>query len=109
MGKPGGEELNFSSDIDLIYVYSTDDGAAGNLTLHEYYSRLAQGVTRALGDITDEGLVFRVDLRLRPEGRGGGICNFLAAAGRHYEALRRNRERQGLPGPRAPARPPALG
>ena len=73
MGKLGGEELNFSSDVDLVYLYSTDDGAAGSLTLHEYFARLSQMVTRALGERTEGGMVFRVDLRLRPEGRWGDL------------------------------------
>jgi len=80
MGKLGGEELNFSSDIDVIYVYSSDDGQAGSLSLHEYYARLCKAVTRAIGEGTEDGFVFRVDLRLRPEGQGGAICNSLAAA-----------------------------
>jgi glutamate-ammonia-ligase adenylyltransferase len=109
MGKLGGDELNFCSDIDLIYVYSTDEGEAGSLTLHEYYARLAQGVTRALGDITDEGLVFRVDLRLRPEGRGGAICNSLAAAESYYESFGRTWERQALLRARPSAGDHALG
>ena len=96
MGKLGGEELNFSSDIDLIYFYATDEGSAGSLSLHEYYARLSQAVTRAMGDITDEGLVFRVDLRLRPEGRSGAICNSLAAAESYYETFGRTWERQAL-------------
>jgi glutamate-ammonia-ligase adenylyltransferase len=109
MGKLGGEELNFSSDVDLIYVYSTDEGSAGSLTLHEYYTRLAQGVTSALGEITDEGLVFRVDLRLRPEGRGGAICNSLAAAESYYETFGRTWERQALLRARPSAGDLALG
>lgn len=96
MGKLGGEELNFSSDVDLIYVYATDEGRAGNLSLHEYYTRLSQAVTRALGDITGDGLVFRVDLRLRPEGRSGAICNSLAASESYYESFGRTWERQAL-------------
>jgi len=71
MGKLGGEELNFSSDIDLIYLYETDQGAAGSLSLHEYFSRLAERLTRALADVTDDGFCFRVDMRLRPEGSRG--------------------------------------
>jgi glutamate-ammonia-ligase adenylyltransferase len=109
MGKLGGQELNFSSDIDLIYVYSTDEGSAGSLSLHEYYSRLAQGVTRALADITDEGLIFRVDLRLRPEGRSGAICNSLAAAESYYESFGRTWERQALLRARPAAGDHALG
>jgi glutamate-ammonia-ligase adenylyltransferase len=109
MGKLGGEELNFSSDIDLIYVYSTDEGSAGALSLHEYYARLAQGVTKALADITDDGLIFRVDLRLRPEGRSGAICNSLAAAESYYESFGRTWERQALLRARPAAGDRALG
>ncbi len=109
MGKLGGEELNFSSDVDLVYVYSTDEGAAGTLTLHEYYARLSQQVTRALGEITNQGLVFRVDLRLRPEGASGPICNSLAAAESYYETFGRTWERQALLRARPSAGDRALG
>jgi glutamate-ammonia-ligase adenylyltransferase len=96
MGKLGGDELNFSSDVDLIFLYATDDGQAGKLSLHEYYVRLAQMVTAAIGEATEDGIVFRVDLRLRPEGRSGAICNSLAAAERYYETFGRTWERQAL-------------
>ena len=96
MGKLGGEELNFSSDVDLIYVYSSDEGHAGSLSLHEYYGRLSQMVTRAVAEITGDGFVFRVDLRLRPEGGSGAICNSLAAAESYYETFGRTWERQAL-------------
>src|SRR5262249_44580919 len=96
MGKLGGNELNFCSDIDLCYFYSTDDGQAGRLTLHEYYSKLSYAVTSALSENTDDGLVFRVDLRLRPEGRGGPICNSITSAERYYETFGRTWERQAL-------------
>ncbi|MBN2576191.1 MAG: hypothetical protein JXP73_16645 [Deltaproteobacteria bacterium] len=96
MGKLGGEELNFSSDIDVIYIYASDDGQAGSLSLHEYYARLCQAVTRALGEATGDGIVFRVDLRLRPEGQGGAICNSLGAAESYYETFGRTWERQAL-------------
>jgi glutamate-ammonia-ligase adenylyltransferase len=109
MGKLGGEELNFSSDVDLVYLYSTDEGAAGSLTLHEYYARLSQMVTRALGENASGGTVFRVDLRLRPEGRSGAICNSLAAAERYYETFGRTWERQALLRARPSAGDLALG
>ncbi len=96
MGKLGGLELNFSSDVDLIYLYSSDEGQAGSLSLHEYYSHLAQMVTRAVAEITGDGFVFRVDLRLRPEGGSGAICNSLAAAESYYESFGRTWERQAL-------------
>jgi glutamate-ammonia-ligase adenylyltransferase len=96
MGKLGGEELNFSSDIDVIYVYASDDGQAGSLSLHEFYARLAKAVTRAISESTGEGMVFRVDLRLRPEGQSGAICNSLAAVESYYESFGRTWERQAL-------------
>ncbi len=109
MGKLGGDELNFSSDVDLIYVYSTDEGVAGRLSLHEYYARLSQMVTAALSEITSDGLIFRVDLRLRPEGRSGAICNSLAASESYYESFGRTWERQALLRARPAAGDRALG
>ena len=96
MGKLGGEELNFSSDIDIIYVYASDEGRAGSLSLHEYYARLSKAVTRAIGEATADGIVFRVDLRLRPEGQAGAICNSLGAVESYYESFGRTWERQAL-------------
>src|SRR4051812_16126345 len=71
MGKLGGEELNFASDVDVIYAYSSDHGEAGALSLHEYFAKLCTQVTAALSEVTEDGVVFRVDLRLRPEGAKG--------------------------------------
>ena len=73
MGKLGGEELNFSSDVDVCYFYSTDAGAArATRSLHEYYARaVARGSPRRIEQATGDGMIFRVDLRLRPEGRSG--------------------------------------
>lgn len=96
MGKLGGDELNFSSDIDLMYIYASDEGHAGSLSLHEYYARLSKAVTRALSESTGDGFVFRVDLRLRPEGQSGAICNSLAATESYYETFGRTWERQAL-------------
>ena len=96
MGKLGGEELNFSSDVDIVYLYATDDGRAGTLSLHEYYARLCKLVTRAISEPTADGFVFRVDLRLRPEGQSGAICNSLAATESYYESFGRTWERQAL-------------
>jgi glutamate-ammonia-ligase adenylyltransferase len=109
MGKLGGEELNFSSDVDLIYVYATDEGEFGRLSPHEHYVRLSQFVTRALDERTEDGMVFRVDLRLRPEGRSGAICNSLAATLRYYENFGRTWERQALLRARPVAGDQALG
>jgi [glutamine synthetase] adenylyltransferase / [glutamine synthetase]-adenylyl-L-tyrosine phosphorylase len=94
MGKLGGEELNFSSDVDVCYFYGTDAGAAGAVSLHHYYSELSRRVSAALEQPTADGMVFRVDLRLRPEGRNGPLCNSLAAAETYYETFGRTWERQ---------------
>jgi [glutamine synthetase] adenylyltransferase / [glutamine synthetase]-adenylyl-L-tyrosine phosphorylase len=94
MGKLGGEELNFSSDVDVIYVYSSDAGAAGPLSLHEYFAKLCAAVTAAMSEVTSDDIVFRVDLRLRPEGAGGAIANSVAQLERYYETFGRPWERQ---------------
>ncbi len=94
MGKLGGEELNFASDVDVIYVYSSDHGAAGELSLHEYFCKLAERVTGSIGRFTPEDVVFRVDLRLRPEGSSGAIANSLAQTEHYYETWGRAWERQ---------------
>jgi len=94
MGKLGGEELNFTSDVDVLYVYSSDHGAAGALSLHEYFAKLCLAVTAALSEVTHDECVFRVDLRLRPEGSQGAIANSLAQLERYYETFGRPWERQ---------------
>jgi len=112
MGKLGGQELNFSSDIDVCYFYSTDAGAAGatgDVTLHHYYAELSRRVTAAIEEPTAEGMIFRVDLRLRPEGRSGPICNALPAAERYYETFGRTWERQAWLRARPAAGDRALG
>lgn len=96
MGKLAGEELNLGSDIDLCYFYETDDGAAGERTIHEHFSKVGSLVTALLDDVTDDGFVFRVDLRLRPEGSRGAIANALASAERYYETWGRPWERAVL-------------
>src|SRR5262249_25960123 len=73
MGKHGGEELNFSSDVDVLYVY---DGDVGD---HERFAKLADRTTRLLAEGTEHGFCFRVDLRLRPEGQRGPLVNSLTA------------------------------
>jgi glutamate-ammonia-ligase adenylyltransferase len=102
MGKLGGFELNFSSDIDLLYLYetdagSTDGGAEGKpVSLHQYFVRLSETVTRILSEITEDGFVFRVDLRLRPEGTRGDLANSLRSAEIYYESWGLTWERAAL-------------
>jgi glutamate-ammonia-ligase adenylyltransferase len=96
MGKLGGRELNAGSDIDLMLFYETDEGSAGACTLHEYFTRVAQRFVSTLDESTDDGMVWRVDLRLRPEGTRGPLVNALAAAERYYETWGRTWERAAL-------------
>ena len=77
MGKLGGDELNYSSDIDLVFVYGDDGlttgGSEGRVPNGDYFARGARAIVEALESVTDEGYAFRVDLRLRPEGRSGAL------------------------------------
>ena len=105
MGKLGGRELNCGSDVDLLPFYETDEGAvrrggpAGEVTeqtLNEHFARVTQRLTATLEDATDEGMCWRVDLRLRPEGSRGPLVNALVAAERYYETWGRTWERAAL-------------
>ena len=91
MGKLGGEELNFSSDADVLYVYDRDGRTEGANALDHFafYARLAEAVTAAVGSPSatpEGGFVFRVDLDLRPEGRSGPIVNAIRGLELYYEA-----------------------
>ena len=76
MGKLGGGELNVSSDVDLVFVYPDDGETDGPRVLanREYFERLGRRVIGALNDITADGYVFRVDMRLRPYGESGPLA-----------------------------------
>ncbi|MYC83354.1 MAG: bifunctional [glutamate--ammonia ligase]-adenylyl-L-tyrosine phosphorylase/[glutamate--ammonia-ligase] adenylyltransferase [Acidobacteria bacterium] len=111
MGKLGGEELNYSSDIDLIYCYDGEEGhtvateAAGSdgplssgpprtVSNRDFFTKLARMITQALSESTVEGAFYRVDLRLRPEGGSGNIaasltdyCNYYGSWGETFERL----------------------
>ena len=85
MGKLGARELNVSSDIDLIYVYEHDGETAGlpdgrgKLSNHEYFARAVKAIYNLVGETTEHGFVFRVDLALRPNGNSGPSAVSLAA------------------------------
>ncbi len=101
MGKFGGQELNFSSDIDLIYLYERDAGPTtggekGAVEPRRFFSQLAQSLTRTLSDLVFGGRVFRVDLRLRPDGMNGPIVNPLPNALLYYESWGQTWERVAL-------------
>lgn len=101
MGKLGGCELNYSSDVDLIFVHETDDGTSaggtrGALPAPQYFTRLAERITRLLSEVTEDGFVFRVDLRLRPDGMNGPMTSALRATLAYYEAFGQTWERAAL-------------
>ncbi len=81
LGKLGGRELNYSSDIDLIYICEDSDDE----TL-VFYHGLAQSLTEALSEVTGEGYLYRVDLRLRPDGDAGPLINTLTSMRIYYES-----------------------
>ena len=90
MGKLGARELNFSSDIDLIYFYETDlgessGGLRGAISLHEFFVKLGRAIGDSISKNRADGFVFRVDLGLRPEGQYGAVANSLDAAETYYE------------------------
>ena len=94
LGKLGGKELNYSSDIDLMFVYGGNgetDGPAV-LTNKEFYKKVANQYTALLSTYTAEGQCYRVDLRLRPDGTLGEICRL---RGRRARLLQRARPRLG--------------
>ncbi|MBC7930867.1 MAG: hypothetical protein H7Z38_09930, partial [Rubrivivax sp.] len=89
LGKLGSRELNYSSDIDLLFLYSDDGetsgaGERGALTNREFFCKLAERVSRIVGHPSGEEAAYRVDLRLRPHGRDGALAVSLAEALRYY-------------------------
>ncbi len=100
MGKLGGGELNYSSDIDLMFVYGVDGetagGRSGRVDNGEYFARVCKDLVAFLEDVTDEGYAFRVDLRLRPEGRMGAIILSLDRYRDYYADRAELWERQAL-------------
>ena len=118
MGKLGGLELNYSSDIDLLYIYTSSKGETLptedypntlKISIHEYYAKLAVLLTKTIHEITLNGSVFRVDLDLRPEGTSGEIVNSLASLEIYYQSWGRLWERQALMKARVSAGSETLG
>jgi len=115
MGKLGGRELNYSSDIDLIYIYTSSMGETQGtddqitISTHEFHTKLGQLITKTLHEITPDGNVFRVDLDLRPEGKSGELVNSLTSCETYYESWGRTWERQALIKARVSAGSQALG
>ena len=98
MGKLGGRELNVSSDVDYIFIYPEEGQTAGNagggrkIDTYDFFTRLGKRLIAALGEVTGDGQVFRVDMRLRPNGDSGPlVCsldsleNYFITQGREWE------------------------
>ncbi len=98
MGKLGGGELNFSSDIDLIFIYDHDGETAATgrqrpLAFQQFFTRLGQHIVKLLAEVTADGQVYRVDLRLRPWGDSGPIVLSLDGLEQYYQTHGRDWER----------------
>jgi [glutamine synthetase] adenylyltransferase / [glutamine synthetase]-adenylyl-L-tyrosine phosphorylase len=108
MGKLGGLELNAGSDIDVVFVYDSDD-ADGDVSPHEFFTRVVRRAVAHVEATAPEGMIFRVDLRLRPEGSQGALVNSLSAFERYYETWGRLWERAAMLRARPIAGDPELG
>ena len=95
MGKLGARELNVSSDIDLVYLYEEDGQTTGPrpLSAHEFFAQVARGLYTLIGETTDDGFVFRVDLALRPNGNSGPPVVSLAMLEEYFQVQGREWER----------------
>ncbi len=97
LGKLGGNELNYSSDIDLLYLWDdAEDAGEIAISAREFFTRLAQELTAVLSDVGVDGQVFRVDLRLRPQGASGEMVAGCAQALRYYRSVAHDWELQAL-------------
>lgn len=95
LGKLGGRELNFSSDIDLVFAYSAIGQTEGDKSLsnNEFFIKLGQAVIKTLNEIDDQGQVYRVDMRLRPNGHSGPLVMSFSAMENYYQIHGREWER----------------
>ncbi|MEP6924006.1 MAG: hypothetical protein ABI954_06055 [Pyrinomonadaceae bacterium] len=111
LGKLGSKELNYASDIDLLFIYSNDGATSGMgmrdtakvITNKEFFIKLGELVSKIVGQAAGEGAAYRVDLRLRPHGRVGALAISVKEAVNYYQATARDWERQVLLRARAAA------
>ena len=98
LGKLGGQELNYSSDIDLVFLFDEDGQTTGPKVVSnsEFFARMGSEIVRLLADHTALGIVYRVDMRLRPDGEQGALASPLAATLGYYVTRGRTWERQAL-------------
>ncbi len=96
MGKLGARELNFSSDIDLIFAYPEAGQLKGGVSHEEFFTQVGRSLIQVLGSATAEGLVYRVDMRLRPYGESGPLAMSFDAMEEYYQAQGREWERYAM-------------
>ncbi|MGE3821564.1 MAG: bifunctional [glutamate--ammonia ligase]-adenylyl-L-tyrosine phosphorylase/[glutamate--ammonia-ligase] adenylyltransferase, partial [Isosphaeraceae bacterium] len=98
LGKLGGQELNYSSDIDLMFLHDVDGQTTGPRPISnaEFFAKMGGDLVRMLADHTSMGVAYRVDMRLRPEGGQGALTRSLSSALGYYENSGRTWERQML-------------
>jgi glutamate-ammonia-ligase adenylyltransferase len=98
LGKLGGRELNYSSDVDLMFLYSGNGATSGteSISNKEFFKKIANLYTDLLSTYTPDGACYRVDLRLRPDGRLGEVCLSVEGARNYYETRGRDWELQML-------------
>jgi glutamate-ammonia-ligase adenylyltransferase len=96
MGKFGGEELNYSSDIDVIFFYGEEGSLNGNFTHHEFFTRLAEKIAATFAAKDEAGALFRIDLRLRPEGADGPLVRSLESMENYYAGFGETWERMAM-------------
>ncbi len=107
LGKLGGQELNYSSDVDLLFLYD-DEGEVFKepptkkktpravMSNHQFFNKLAEAFSAEVGRVTPDGMLFRVDLRLRPEGDAGPLCRSLESYENYYAEWGQTWERMML-------------
>src|SRR5262245_59749698 len=102
MGKMGGRELDYNSDLDLVFIYDAHEdaqsggGTQGKLSAHEYYVRVGQKLITYLSAPTEEGVAYKIDMQLRPSGKSGPLVCSLDAFREYHKSSSLLRERQAL-------------
>ena len=96
LGKLGGRELNHSSDVDLIFLYSEEGELSPRLSYHQWFNRLAEKILETFSTRDPEGALFRIDLRLRPEGSAGPLARSLESMENYYAGFGETWERIAL-------------
>ena len=96
LGKLGGRELNHSSDVDLIFVYSEEGQLTANFSYHEWFTRLGNKIIETFATSGPAGSLFRIDLRLRPEGSAGPLVRSLESMENYYAGFGETWERLAL-------------